>query len=891
MKNWIVMWGLMAFLWSVDTWAGKLPPGFVEIEIAGGLDPTDFAIANDGRIFIVEKKGRILLVRDGKVLDVPFMEIDVDNTNERGLQSMVLDPDFENNQYFYLFYTVPVGNFNRVSRFQANGDRVVPGSEVVLYELDPTIGTVHNGGAMLIGRDGKLYFSAGDGAATWRAQWNDQTLGKILRINLDGSIPDDNPNSFGNGKHRAIVAKGLRNPFNMAESEDGTIFINDVGGDLYEEVNKLEFGANYGWPYAEGFNPDPDPPQDYVDPFFAYDHDFGCAVIGGVFCPSDNLQFPEEYRGKYLFSDYCQGFIQVLDPQTGQLEGAFATDIDRPLRMNFDDEGSLYYLERAGIGGGSQGDNTASSNGRLLKVTFTGNGIPVVSKNPQSQIHSVGEDAFFTASANGSDTMRYIWRIDGIEQVDGLADSFRISSVDLTQDGALIDCIVYNDEGRDTSAVAVLTVTDNQRPEPVITLRSRSLYRAGEDLIIAGSATDNEDGVISSDRFDWRIVFHHDLHTHPALSGVSGVEELIYPIPSQGEIDDDVWYRVYLTVEDSEGLFQTTFLDVFPEKTDLLFLSEPVKAQLNVDGQLDSTPISITSVVGIQRSVSAPGFFLGEDRAYVFETWKDGTSERDRSFDAPPGNDTLVAVFEGVEYGNGNGLLGSYYDFDDQPVFPNSPVFTRVDSVIDFVWDSTPDTVLFGTSKWMIKWEGYIEPLMDEDYVFGFDVRSGVRLYIDGINIIDDWNDNPTVFRESQPIALKRGERYPIIIEYMTLGSIGTARLYWSNEVMPLQAIPTSQLYAEKLSVDSPISTELSVRPNPFWNEIVLELTAPVGSLEAIVYDLLGREVSYSTIGNPTGSAVKTIDLSNLRSGQYILLLRHQEGGEHSLPIVKMPTD
>ena len=161
---------------------------------------------------------------------------------------------------------------HRVSRFTARGDVAVPGSEVVLLrgddqrKLGGNVSAGHQGGAFHFGRDGKLYIAIGEQTAREPAQRLDTFQGKLLRINPDGTIPEDNPFfKKAKGKYRAIWALGLRNPFTFAvQPGTGRIFINDVGDTRWEEVDEGFAGANYGWPESEGRDqrpavPRPDP--------------------------------------------------------------------------------------------------------------------------------------------------------------------------------------------------------------------------------------------------------------------------------------------------------------------------------------------------------------------------------------------------------------------------------------------------------------------------------------------------------------------------------------------------------------------------------------------------------------------------------------------------------
>jgi hypothetical protein len=186
-------------------------------------------------------------------------------------------------------------------------------------------------------------------------------LGKMLRINPDGTIPADNP-FFGTatGRNRAIWALGLRNPFTFAFNRNGSrLFINDVGETMWEEIDDGIAGANYGWPVVEGPLPANQP---YTYPRYWYDHsqnNGGCAITGGAFYDSPISQFPLSYTGQYFFADLCSGWIRKLDPSTNQAV-TFATGISLPVDLKVGTDGALYYLAR-GTGSVFRVSSTATS--------------------------------------------------------------------------------------------------------------------------------------------------------------------------------------------------------------------------------------------------------------------------------------------------------------------------------------------------------------------------------------------------------------------------------------------------------------------------------------------------------------------------------------------------
>ena len=326
--------------------AATLPSGFSEALVANGLNsPTAMQFAPDGRLFISEQGGKLRVVKNGELLTTPFVTLTVSSSGERGLLGIAFDPGFTTNHFIYLYYTSPTpAAHNRVSRFVANGDVAAAGSEVI-FDLDNlSTATNHNGGALAFGPDGKLYIAVGENANSANAQSMNTVLGKILRINRDGTIPTDNPFYLTtSGKNRAIWALGLRNPFTFAFNPVGTeLYINDVGQNTWEEIDDGIAGANYGWPLTEGATTD----LRFASPIYAYDHSAGaCAITGGAFYAPLTTQFPSDYVRDYFFADYCAGWIRRFDPSSAAVT-TFATGISAPVDLKVSDAGSLYYLAR-----------------------------------------------------------------------------------------------------------------------------------------------------------------------------------------------------------------------------------------------------------------------------------------------------------------------------------------------------------------------------------------------------------------------------------------------------------------------------------------------------------------------------------------------------------------
>lgn len=345
---------LLALAISPAQGAVTLPPGFTQSPVVSGLTgPMDMEFAPDGRLFVAEEAGKLRIAKpDGTLATFLDISVKVDSTGERGLMGLAFDPSFATNHYVYLYYTKKATTttpaHNRIARVTASGNKAIAGSEKILFRLNNQDDIHHMGGGIDFARDGKLYVSTGDNGTPDNAQKLTNLFGKMLRINKDGAIPSTNPfYSTASGNNRAIWALGLRNPFKFAvRPGTSTIFINDVGADTWEEINRGASGGNYGWNIYEGTESDPQ----YVDPIFSYGHDgdpatTGCAITGGAFYNPTTVQFPSSYVGDYFFADLCNGWIRKYDPATDSATG-FATGLSSPVDLEVSKDGKLYYLTR-----------------------------------------------------------------------------------------------------------------------------------------------------------------------------------------------------------------------------------------------------------------------------------------------------------------------------------------------------------------------------------------------------------------------------------------------------------------------------------------------------------------------------------------------------------------
>jgi aldose sugar dehydrogenase len=202
--------------------------------------PWAMAFLPDDRLIFTERGGKVSIL-NGKNITI-VGNINVTQNGESGLLGIALDPQFNQNHYIYLYYTQ--GNYNRISRFVL-GDKLT--DEKVLLDKIPS-GSIHNGGRLKFGPDGKLYTTTGESGIPNLAQDVNSLGGKILRLNPDGSVPADNP--FGN----YVYAYGNRDPQGIAWSPGGTMYESEHGQTRNDEINIIQKGGNYGWPIYQGNN-------------------------------------------------------------------------------------------------------------------------------------------------------------------------------------------------------------------------------------------------------------------------------------------------------------------------------------------------------------------------------------------------------------------------------------------------------------------------------------------------------------------------------------------------------------------------------------------------------------------------------------------------------------
>ncbi|MEX2188994.1 MAG: PQQ-dependent sugar dehydrogenase [Pirellulales bacterium] len=333
--------------------------------------------AGDGtqRTFLVAQKGVIhILPKDAagdettQFLDISDRTLYNEKENEQGLLGVAFHPKFKENGQFFVYYSTTEKPLTTViSRFRVSKDdpnRADPDSEEEIWRLTHPYWN-HKGGTIVFGPDGYLYIGLGDGGAGGDPHGNGQNLNtwfaSILRIDVDHrdagkkyAVPKDNPFVGRKDAKGEIWAYGVRNIWRMAfDRKTGTLWAGDVGQDLWEEINIIRRGGNYGWSIREGTHPfgkdGVGKRDDLIDPIWEYHHNVGKSITGGHVYRGKKLP---ELDGMYLYADYVTGLMWALsyDAQSKTVTA------NRPIHaqplpvMSFgeDEAGESYFLARSG---------------------------------------------------------------------------------------------------------------------------------------------------------------------------------------------------------------------------------------------------------------------------------------------------------------------------------------------------------------------------------------------------------------------------------------------------------------------------------------------------------------------------------------------------------------
>lgn len=808
--------------------AATVPTGFTDTLVASVASPTALAFMPDGRMLIATQSGRLRLVTAAGALQAtPALDLSARlcTNSERGLLGVATDPD-PATRAIYLFYTArgssttcPTGTtgtpagapVNRVSRFVLRDDGTVdPASERILVDGIPSPAGNHNAGDLHVGKDGYLYVSTGDGGCDYAGNsgcggTNDASrdrnvlLGKVLRVDrTTGAAATGNPFT-GTGTAscrlgaaavgqicRETFAWGLRNPFRMAFDPDATgtsFYINDVGQNAWEEIDRGTAGADYGWNVREGHcantgssaNCGLAQPAGMTGPIHDYDRSAGCgSITGGAFVP--NGVWPATYDAAYLFADYVCGRIMML---VGTTRTDFATGL-----------GGAVHLEFGPTPGGGQALHytTYANGGEIRRITYTG----TANRAPTAALTAspVTGAAPLTTVLDGSGsrdpdggTLTYLWSFG-----DGSPDVTTTSSTvsHTYAAGTWTATLRVRDPAGATSAPVTVTIrSGNTAPTAVISAPAvGALFTTGQTYHLTGSATDAQDGTLPGSRLSWTVVRVHDQHTHPFLGPVTGNDvTFTAPGPEDLAAAANSYLRITLTATDSGGATATTVRDFQPNKVAVTLATAPAGRTLTVDGATVTGPTTVTSWAGAPLRLTVPAQTDAAGRPYGFDRWSDGSTAATRTWITPGAATTLSATL------SLRGLQATYFQNQDL----TGPVLSRIDPTVAFDWGRGSPAPGVDPDTFSVRWTGFVVPRYSQTYTFATTSDDGVRLWVDGRLIIDQWNPHSRRV-DTGTVTLVAGARVPLRLEYFDRTHSAVAQLRWSSPSQVLEIIPVDRL-------------------------------------------------------------------------------------------------
>jgi glucose/arabinose dehydrogenase len=651
-----------------------LPVGFAKVELAQGLkNPTAIAFGPGGDIYIAQQRGAILLDRGGVIQTTPVLSISTDLLTETGVLGMALDPNFASNGYMYLAYTTP-DEHAQLSRFTITGGGTTgsPASEVVFWRGDQFQSAHHSINDVHIGPDGKLWVSVGDNDPMIT---NGATLsnayGKILRFNLDGTIPADNPFLNVPGAVPSIYAYGLRNPFRFTFLPNGKAMTEDTGSSYWEELNTIARGGNFGWDFYEGncFS------CGYINPTYAYGHLPTDSAASAMAAYTGNV-FPTAYANTVFFGDYNRLDIEAVkfDPtyQTEISDTVFDSSVGTIADLQEGPDGNLYYV--------------SIFEGQFWKIYPSGSIAPTAAASA-SPAAGPGPLHVGFSSAGSSDAyglpLTYSWDFG-----DGSAVSTSANPSHTYNSNGTYTATLTVNNGTSTAQATTGVVVGQSPPNATLsTPTSGATYNGGQAISFGGSATDATDGTEPGSAFSWQVDFMTNGVAQPFYSlevpgpfyTVAGVTSGSFQIPTDVSQTPTSFYRITMTVTDSLGLKTVTTRDIHPNTTSWTVNANVPNSMFFVDGFLKTGSFTTTDVVGIQHVLMGIPSQVVAGTTYRLNGWADGSAISD-SFTSgaspatyterlDPVTGTLPSGWTSVDIGSPLMTGGAYYSAADSTFY------------------------------------------------------------------------------------------------------------------------------------------------------------------------------------------------------------------------------
>ncbi|ADU31971.1 ThuA domain-containing protein [Evansella cellulosilytica] len=588
-------------------------PGLVKEQLTNAVPrPTALEVTDDSRVFSISINGGVYETQPNgstnRILNIPTT-----TEGEHGVMGIALDPEFDENGHVFIYYSEPEHTsegeiINNLSRFTYENGEIDPATEELLLEVPSDPQCCHQGGYLKFGPDGKLYLSTGDNKpatngpnalAIETAQNLGDLRGSILRINKDGSIPEDNPFVDVDGARGEIYAYGFRNPYRFTfDEETGFIYVGDVGPDSssdYDEYNVItEPGQNFGWPYIIGDTPY----VNYLSRFESFANNFDFSTVRGNFTADDVLTtaeeilhfheneavdpiafypyghkdpwgsggrtsnvgpvydpgngenaFPATHHGKLLFYDFVRGWMKLVDTdENGEIIAVedFIDGLLLPMDVDIGPDGSIYIAEF-----GSSWWEVNDQSG-ITKISW---GVleraPVIQVNVSKNYAFIGDEISFDSSGtydpDGND-ITFDWDFG-----DGTTSTEASPTHAYSENGEYtVRLSVTDATGKVASWNTTIVIGNTPPVVEILQPSNNTFFRNGDTFTFVGRAYDAEDGEIACENLEWRLDLLHDDHGHP--QEYKRGCEVTYTLQDDGHnYTDNIWWQMSLVARDSGG--------------------------------------------------------------------------------------------------------------------------------------------------------------------------------------------------------------------------------------------------------------------------------------------------------------------------------------------------
>mmetsp|Transcript_4218 Transcript_4218/g.10012 ORF Transcript_4218/g.10012 Transcript_4218/m.10012 type:complete len:904 (-) Transcript_4218:128-2839(-) len=703
----VVLWALMAIA------VNPLPDGFVK-EFVSNRSGVSGKFASNPRkngtpmLLVASDSGTVSALEypdesDESItmLDLRLEDNEICTNGERGLQSVAIDPNFEENFFVYVFYTSyregclegpEVSPSNVVDRYKMDPEtlQLDKATKKEIWRGAPTTKQNHNGGALAFGNDGKLYVTTGDGGDRNSVQPLNNSHGSIIRLNKDGSVPSDNPfadqtkyNSYRCADTGGVVpvdaprdavcsevfANGLRNPFRIEmdpnEKEKVRFSVSDVGGNHWEELNWAGTdyaGRNYGYPEHEGpclhgraaTCPLPED-KNLIEPFHWYAHrqlrEGGC-VAGSVVVPNDS-GWPSEY--KFLFADFIffEIYNLIEDPD------AYCRACVPPLPAYRNE--TFHTISPVDPGGekghitdiffGPYKDTQAlyivlrGGKEKVIRIRYTGDvenspPLPLIQLKDRDYKYEVGEEFAFDGSGSSDpdgDELAFAWDFG-----DGTLSQLKEPTHIFQETGKYQVKLVVTDTAGISQRTSMVINIGKPPSVSILSPKEGEEFFVGEIFQLEGEAFNYMGERLDDSSLTWEVRKHHADHFHPFLDLTHGNNFELFPAPEPEDFlaATNSYLEIILKATDDNGLTTTVNRLVQPLKINVGIESDPPDIEVTVDAYPLRTSEQIVSWKNHKLNVLA-----NDQPPFLFQSWWDGNTERERKITLEEDGQSVLAIY------------------------------------------------------------------------------------------------------------------------------------------------------------------------------------------------------------------------------------------------------